>query len=167
MDIFIEKIVARKRTSIDLLINVGLVIVAIVVMFFVPTIPAISSYGIFIAAGLFYGVYYLSSSKNVEYEYAITNGDLDIDTIIARRKRKRIFSGNGKEFEILAKKNSSYFTPQIANITNKVIAVSSLDSPNVYFIVANYKGARTLVFFEPDQRMLTAFKTYNPRKVFE
>ena len=36
-------------------------------------------------------LYKMYKSKNIEFEYAVTNGDLDIDKIISQRKIREIF----------------------------------------------------------------------------
>lgn len=167
MDIFIEKIVAKRKTSRDTLFKVGIVIAGIILSFIIMTIPIINSFApILIAAVLYFGYYFIRST-NLEFEYAVTNGDIDVDKIIAQRKRKRIFSAMTKDIEIIAKLNSDKFASEFKNIPNKIAAVSSMESQDIYFLVAPYKGQRTILFFEPDQRMIDSFKTKIPRKVFE
>lgn len=167
MDIFIEKIVQRQKTMQDYLIITGVIILCLfVIVFIIPSIPFINTMPIFFDAGAIYGAYVLIKSRNLEFEYAVTNGELDIDKIIARSRRKRIFSASCKEFEILAKLKSSHYTQHIQNVSNKIKAVSSMDSPDVYFALLNYNGEKTVVFFEPDERMLNSFKMFIPRKIF-
>ncbi|MCX7709824.1 MAG: DUF6106 family protein [Clostridia bacterium] len=167
MDIFIEKIVAKRKTGEDRLITTGLIIAGVVLSLFAFSLPFLSGFAPVVAVAVIYGVYYVAKSRNIEFEYAVTNGDLDIDKIIAQRKRKRVFSANCKEFEVVAKVKSIHYNDEIKRIAKQIQAVSSMDSEDVYFTVANYQGQKTVVFFEPDQRMLNAFKTYIPRKVHE
>ena len=102
MDTFMEKIVAKKQTPKDMLTKAGIIIAIPVVYILIMNIPVISQFlsglWLFLIAALIYGGYHLIRSRNIEYEYIVTNGDLDIDKIIARRKRKRIFSANCKDF---------------------------------------------------------------------
>lgn len=165
MDIFIEKIVVKKKDAKDRLFIAGIVLAVFILIFVVFNIPVINTMWLFFDALIIYVGYRLITSRNIEFEYIVTNGDLDIDKIISQRKRKRIFSASCKEFDIVAKVKSSNFTPQVQNIKNRIVAVSSLDSDNVYFVTLNYKGDRTVVFFEPDERMLNNFRTFIPRKV--
>lgn len=167
MDTFIEKIVARKKTGQDHLIVAGIIIGAIVAIVVVSSIPVVNSLGPALWLIIGYLAYYLIKSRNIEFEYAVTNGDLDIDKIVAQRKRKRIFSGTAKDFEIVAKVKGDKYTNEYKNIAKKIEAVSNMDSPNVYFVVTAFKGERTIVFFEPDNRMLSNFKIFIPRKIFE
>jgi hypothetical protein len=169
MDIFIEKIVTKKKETMDSLIQGLLIFGGIVLAYIVLSLGAVFSknIGFFLAAGVIYLTYRLVKARNIEFEYAITNGDLDIDKIIAQRKRKRIFSSSCKDFEIVAKLSCDKFNQDVKNIKNQIHAETYNTSPNIYFVVLNYGGIRTVVFFEPDSRMINSFKTYIPKKVFE
>ncbi len=168
MDTFMEKLVTKRKTTVDSLITVGIIFGTIILVMVSLSIPVINQLGIgiFIAAGLIYLAYRFITSRNVEFEYIVTNGDLDIDRIVSRRKRKRIFSASCKEFEIVSKVKSNSFSQSVQSIKNRIDASSSIDSPDAYFATLNYKGEKTLIIFEPDERMLNNFKLFIPRKVF-
>jgi len=165
MDVFMEKIVRKQKDIKDHLITAAVIIAALILMFlalnFIP--PQLS---LFFIVGIGYISYLLITTRNIEYEYAVTNGDLDIDKIIAQRKRKRIFSANCKNFEIVAKVKSHHYTPQYKNFKNQMNCASSLNGDGVYFIALQYNNEQTVVYFEPTEKMLNSFKTYIPRKVF-
>lgn len=164
MDIFIERIVQKRKDMKDYLIIVGIALAALILMLLVLNyIPGMTFIFIIVIG---YVGYLLITSRNIEYEYAVTNGDLDIDKIIAQRKRKRIFSANCKEFEIVAKLKSSHYSNHYKSYKNQLNCASSLDNENVYFAVLNYNKEQTVLYFEPSERMLNNFKTFIPRKVF-
>lgn len=166
MDVFMEKIVKKKKEVKDHIITVGIILAGLIVMLFVPIIPYIGQMWLIINAGIIYLMYYLITSLDIEYEYIVTNGDLDVDKIISKRKRKRIFSANCKEFDVVAKLNSDKYDYEARNIKNRLELVSSMNSPDIYFATLNYRGERTIIFFEPNEKMLNSFKTFIPRKVF-
>ena len=164
MDIFIEKIVQKRKDAKEYLIIFGVIVATLFLMLLVLNfIPGMS---LFFLVGLGYIAYLLITTRNIEYEYAVTNGDLDIDKIIAQRKRKRIFSANCKNFEIVAKVKSHHFSNHYKSFKNQMNCASSLNNDNVYFIVLNYNNEQTVVYFEPSEKMLKSFKTFIPRKVF-
>ena len=167
MDIFFEKIVARKKDMKDILAIAGLVVAAVVAIIAVNTIQVVSQLGIgfILAVGFIYLAYRLVTSRNIEYEYIVTNGEIDIDLIESKRKRKRIFSANCKEFELLAKASGESFEKDYRDIPTRLMTASTLKSPGAWYIIANYKGVRTLVVFEPDDRMLSCFRAIIPKKV--
>lgn len=164
MDTFIEKIVTKKKDAVDYLI-IGAIIIVVAIATLAILAFLKTSLNLLIVAGVVYGGYHLISSRNVEFEYIVTNGDLDIDKIISRKRRKRIFSGSCKEFEVMAKVKSRSYSPQVQSIKNKIMAVSSLDEEDVYFATTNYKNERTVIFFQPNEKMLANFKIYIPRKI--
>jgi len=165
MDSFIEKIIVKKKTFQDRLISAGVVLGGFVLFFGLQLVEFLAQFFLVIAAAIVYFLYQFITSRNVEFEYIVTNGDLDIDKITAQRKRKRIFSGNCKDFDILAKLKGGLNDRRIQNVKNKIFAVSSIDSEDVYFATLIYKGEQTVVFFEPDERMLNSFKVFIPRKI--
>jgi len=164
MDVFIEKIVQRRKDIKDYLIIAGVIIAAVILMLLVLNfIPGMS---LFFLAAFGYIAYLIITSRNIEYEYAVTNGDLDIDKIIAQRKRKRVFSANCKDFEIVARLKGPHFSNHYRSFKNQFDCTGSINNDDVYFIVLNYNNEQTVVYFEPNEKMLNNFKTYIPRKVF-
>ena len=168
MDTFMEKLVTRKKTMTDYLIITATVIGSLLLIFVVLSIPILMRMGLslLLAAGAAYLGYWVITSRNIEYEYIVTNGELDIDIIISKRKRKRIFSASCKDFDIVSPVKSSRFDQSVQSISNRIDASSSIDSPDAYFITLNYKGEKTLVIFEPTEKMLNNFRIFIPRKVF-
>jgi hypothetical protein len=171
MDTFMEKIIEKKKTPKDTAISIGIVLAAPLVFIIIMSIPYVSALfqGLspLLFAGIVYGAYHLIRSRNIEYEYIVTNGDLDIDKIIAKRTRKRIFSANSKDFDILAKYRGVHYERNMDEIKNRIEAVSTMQAEDIYFIVLNYKGERTIVFFQPTEQMLESLRRFNPRKVFK
>lgn len=168
MDTFMEKLVTKRKSIKDQFITAGIILGTMILIMVVLSIQVIAQLGIsfFLAAAIVYLGYRLITSRNVEFEYIVTNGDLDIDKITARRKRKRIFSASCKEFEILSRVKSNSFSQSVQSIKNRIDTTSSIDSPDAFFATLNYKGEKTLLIFEPDERMLNNFKIFIPRKIF-
>lgn len=168
-DVFIEKLVKKKRTGQDLalivLISFGALIAALLAFVFLA--GRLGAFGVLIIFGVFYGGWYLITNLNIEYEYSLTNGELDVDMIIAERRRKRLLTVHCKEFEILAPVNDNHKKEmEDTGINYKVYACSSMEANRLYFCIFNLSGkGKTLLIFEPDNRMLDSFKTIIPRKV--
>lgn len=168
MDMFMEKIVTKRKGLTDNLITAGIVFGSMILVMLSLSIKAINQLGlgIFFAAGFVYLGYRLITSRNVEFEYIVTNGEIDIDKITSRRRRKRIFSASCKEFDIVSRVKSNSFSQSVQSIKKRIDASSSIDSPDAFFATLNYKGEKTLLIFEPDERMLNNFKFFISRKVF-
>ncbi|NLM73194.1 MAG: hypothetical protein GX184_04080 [Clostridiaceae bacterium] len=162
MDMFIEKIVKRKKSAADILLIALIILVCVVASYFLFLyIPTFSS--LFVVL-LIYAGYYLISIRNVEFEYAVTNGDIDIDTIINQRKRKRLFSGNVKDFEVMARVKSDKYTTHIRECKNVKDFTSHDEKADVWFIYLN-QGEPSVILFEPDSKMVDTLFTFAPRVV--
>ncbi|MBZ4647496.1 MAG: hypothetical protein PWR27_1529 [Petroclostridium sp.] len=164
MDIFIEHIVQRKKTPQDTLVTVGIMIAVLLIAMFALALP----FGPIIVVAVGYGAYWLITSRNIEFEYSVTNGELDVDKIIAQRRRKRILSIHCKEFDIVAPVHDEKYKREFTNVNIKksIDAMSSMNAENLYFAVFTLDGQKARLIFEPTGKMLEAFKTYIPRKVF-
>lgn len=161
-----ERIVTKKKDGKDYLIVFGAIMIPIVVFTITGFVPQLAQFSMFLMVGSFYLAYRLITSRNIEFEYIVTNGDLDIDMIISQRKRKRIFSSGSKSFEVLAKVSSAYYTQQVASTKKKLMYARSMQSDNLFFIQIRYKNENTVLYFEPSEKMLKSFKKYRPRNVW-
>lgn len=174
MDIFIEHRVIKQRTGIDRLKILLLTLATVLVFFIVLTVGLILPAFFFIIfaldIGVIYGWWYLVTSFGIEYEYALTNGELDIDKIIAKRRRKRLITVNLKDAEVIAPVASPDHRREFENpnIKTSIDASSSPSSPSAYFIVVNHKKTGyTRVIFEPNDKIIEGARIAAPRKFFD
>ena len=103
MDTFVEQIVVKRKSIKDFAIIFFSIIAAFIVaaIIFLVALPFLGMIAFLLLAGMGYGLWWLLTSLNIEYEYSVTNGDIDIDQITAKRKRKRIVSVSGAKIESL------------------------------------------------------------------
>ena len=73
MDMFIEKIVRKRKSIVDML-YILLIIVAVIILGYLLAI-FVPQFSTILIVGLLYLAYILISKLNIEYEYALTNGD--------------------------------------------------------------------------------------------
>ena len=170
MDVFIEQIIKRKITGKDKLIMLLLLLAAAVLSFLAITLlpavaPMLSTISIFVVAGLFYGAWRIITNYYVEFEYAITNGDITVDKIIYRRKRKRVVSVDAKEVEAMGKYNAAEH--QHREYGKRLIAAKDPnDAENSWYITFhNQEFGNTILVFTPDERTLGAIKPFLKRQV--
>ena len=94
MDNFAEYMVKKRPDSRDNAKRAGIIALAVVLcaasvfLVFVTHVPFI----LLITCAIIYGAYFLITGTSVEYEYAVTNGEMDVDKIIARRKRVHLIT---------------------------------------------------------------------------
>lgn len=165
MDMFIEKIVKRRKSLLDfaliLLILVAVVAASFLAMLYIP------DFALIVTAGVVYLAYYLISMRNIEFEYAVTNGDVDIDTIMNQKKRKRVYSGNCKDFELVARVKSNQYTRDMKECKNVKDFSSHAENADVWFVSLRKEGQHTVILFEPSEKMLDSFMMFIPRKVIK
>ena len=164
MDIYIEQIVSKVPSTKDTMRKVGLGVLTLLVtmiLFLLSGLFNITFIGLILACGCIYGGYYLISSMNVEYEYIITNGEMDIDKIIAKRKRKRLITAKVSSFEKFGPVNGA---DQSGNFTT--ILASSGDSEEDYYADLRHSAyGQVRIIFSPNEKVLEAIKPFIPRTI--
>ena len=161
-EVFKEQIVKRQPNSKDNLKRVGLVLAVIAVTFvsfvLIPPLAPV----IILAAG--FGAWFLMSFLKKEYEYAFTDGELDIDVIYNRSRRKRLFSAKVKDFEIMAHVEDKMRIGDFQGAVETLDYSSGVVGNDTYAFLTNYKGKRTKVIIEPNAVMLKALATVLTRR---
>ena len=161
-EFFTEHLVKRPANGTTMLKKVGLVVATVVISFLLMMF--IPSFAFLLIAGLIALDVFLFGKMNLEFEYIYYNGDMDIDKIMNMQSRKRVFSTNIKEIDIVAPKGS----PEMMTFQRlKVLDFSSQVPENrIYEMVTSYKGEKVRVLFEPNDVILNGMKYLAPRKVF-
>jgi len=161
-DIFKEQIVKRKPSPKDTFKRIGLILAVIVVAILAfSIIPPIAPF-LIVAAG--FGAWYLMSYFRVEYEYAFTDGEFDIDAIYNRSRRKRLFSARVNDFEIMAHVNDKMRINEFQSAVEVLDYSSGVVGDDSYAFLINYKGKRTKIIIEPNAVMLKALATVLTRR---
>lgn len=171
MDVFVEYMVKRKKNITDFLKVIGVLIGGFVLMLVLGSVfgalPALGSISLFILAGIVYLMYYLVTSINLEYEYILTGTELDVDKIINVRKRKKMTTVNIRGIECFSKlKNAEYNSYKNDSGINKIYACIDKNDLETYFVVFFEKEKKTMLLFNPNEKIADRIKTLNPQKTF-
>ena len=163
MDTFFEQIVPVKKTGKSWLAVIGIWLAAIIIFLAVFLFLGLGSIQLLIIALAFYFAYKFSGKFNLEYEYIITNGIVDVDKIMSKSTRKRLVSFNLSDVESVEKYNPN--KKDTRQYATNIIACNKTD-PNAYVIIASSegKGAVKLVL-SPEGRMKEAMKKFMPKFV--
>lgn len=167
-DTFMEYLIKKKSTPKDILFKVLIVLAAVLlslVLFIIsPILGAFSMIGYLIVVGVVYGAFRLVTSLNVEYEYVLTNGDLDVDKIVNRNARKRLVSVKCSSFETFGKYKAAEH--QNKNYKTRLMVCSSPEDENVWYAGFRHsKYGHTLLVFNASQKMLEALRTFIPKQL--
>lgn len=165
MDTFTEELVVRQNTRQD----IAKLAAYLLGIFSVPAIfillgLTVNGYFIIVAicAAFFgvYGSYYLVTGLYREFEYAVTNSNITIDKVIAKRNRKRVISVDIKRLNTLKKFKESGCDKK----TYRKVFKASItpDGDDVYAAEMHLDkfGGECLLLFSPGEKTLEAMKPY-------
>ncbi len=160
MDTFAEQLIKRKKTPAQiicavLIVVLTLLLAAILLIWLTP-------FFLILVLPIGVAVWWLLSGMNIEHEYCITNGVIDIDRIVARRKRQRMVSVSIEKLESAGRYDPAKW--QGRQLDRVVMAAASLNEDGLYcFSYRSKKKGYTLVVFQPDERIREAFEQGLPR----
>ena len=159
-DTFVEELVVRHNTvknpMLDVLIIIAAVALAAAVWLFLsPIFPAML---VILVVAAYLGVKF----QGVEFEYSFTNGDLDVDKIMAKRKRVRLVEINQKQIQVMAPYTAEYESVTRDYSVSRVIDVSS--SKNAagrwFMIYEDAEGKYVFLVLQPSKRFREAMQKY-------
>lgn len=153
MDHYNEQLVRKQSEPKDMAIRVLIIFLTLAVSFI--TIAAalifVFPFIIIVAVGACYLAYLLMGNTFIEYEYIVTNNDLDIDKISGKRKRKRL---------ITVKLNTvrdwgEYTGREQVNVDATVMASDASGYGAWYLVAEHEKYGKVLVLFTPTEQTLS------------
>lgn len=104
-------------------------------------------------------------NTRIEYEYLFVTGQLSIDKILGKAKRKKAFECSMEEIQIIAP-SDSYVLNDYKLQNQKVLDLSSqTPGARTYTAIIQSGGNSTKLIFEPNDKMLQCFRQTSPRKV--
>ncbi len=138
-----------------LIVIAGLILASAVYLFLSIIFPAM-------LAIICVGGYYLFKLQNVEYEYAFTDGDFDVDKITGKRRRKQMLATNTKMIQVMAPYTKE-FESEVRDyqvVAQKDFSSSKNAAGRWFMIIENDEGKYEFVAFQPSPRMRRAMKPY-------
>ena len=162
MDTFFEQIIAVRKTGKSIAALIGLWLAAFVLCFLLFMFSGyLGAFSFLLIAGALYGAFKLSGFFNVEYEYIVTNGPMDIDKIINKSSRKRVLS-----FELQTVTRIEKYNPALLNSVNskELLIACDSDDKDAYLMVSSTEGKGTnYLVFAPDERVRGAIVKFEPK----
>ena len=163
MDTFVEQLVTIELTPKTKAVKAAIWVVAalLAVGLIVLTVfkPNIAFFLLIAAAALFFGAYYMCAQLNVEYEYIITNGEIDIDRIVNKRTRQRMANFTCSAIENIEKYNPRKHIPN-AKGNQRVYYGCKPDESSVAITVRHPKSGVYTVVLALNDTFRDAIKKY-------
>ena len=121
-------------------------------------------------AGIVLGIvsyYFIIPKTDLEFEYLFVNGELDVDMIMSKTKRKRVKSIQLSDADIMAPLKSHRMDYYNGNSRLKTLDYSSGNQQHRRFaVIIKSGGENCKIIIEPDEQMAQAIKNSAPSKVF-
>lgn len=170
MDIFVEQIVKRTASGRDWAVRIligiamgALSAASLFVFFFILPVPAA---GIMLVFGIFWGGYRLITNSDCEYEYIVTNGEIDVDKIIAKRKRIRLITAKASSFEAFgAYENAPEAEDGVTVVSAVGVNESETDTKTYYADFKHASAGNVRLIFSPEERVVDAISPFLPRQI--
>ena len=161
-DLYSEYLVKKKPTALDAVIKYGLIILTVL-----AALAGLFVSPVILVLAVILGVvsYLVIPKTDIEYEYLFVNGELDIDMVMAKRKKVNTF--DLREADLIAPVNSQRMAYYNNNSKLKILDYSSGDESHRRFaVIIRADGDTCKVILEPDDTMAQAIKNSAPSKVF-
>ncbi|MDR0822087.1 MAG: hypothetical protein LBN40_06480 [Oscillospiraceae bacterium] len=144
---FIEQMVAKKLTAGDRvkqgLIIAGAVIIAAVSVLFALALPPV----LLLGAAAIWVAWMLTGSFSTEYEYILTDNELDIDKITGKKKRKRLITIDLKCVKSWGQGEANDAFASNANVT---IFAHDSTAEHLWNLTAEHdKAGKVVLYFSP------------------
>ena len=116
---------------------------------------------------IFGAIFYVVRGKtDLEYEYLYVGGDLSVDKIIGRQKRKAVMNMAMEKVELVAPTNSEHLNEYKNKSLKKLDFTSNTGKPS-YTIIYHGKEIQYRVLMELNEEIVDAMYNIAPRKVFK
>ena len=169
MDNFAEQLVKKNETSSDKTRRVMVMVVGALLTLTLGALailqlrnPILSLLGLALAAAAGYGTYHYVQNTYVEYEYTFTNGELDVDKIIAKKKRREMLSTNIRQFTDFGKYDDGM---EESDDMTVIMATDNIASHEYYADFTDETVGSARLIFAPDERMLENIKKALPARL--
>lgn len=163
MDNYCEQIVTKKKTSAEVTKTTAAVLgslLGVAACMFFSIYKGILFLSIFAAGFLWLGIWVISN-MNIEYEYIVTNNEMDIDKIIGKRKRKRMITVDLSKSDDIG----TYPPDSDVEADTTVHATSGLAKNAHYLLVKHKEYGKVKVIFNPNEKLREAIALEIPKSL--
>ncbi len=164
-DVFNEQLIARQPNKKDFLKKVGIIIAGVVLILVAMMIEAITAFILPIIIIIGFLVFHFNRRLNLEFEYIFTNGDLDVDKILYKTKRKHVLSVNVKDFITMVPLSNKEYEHEVSRYTKFYDFSSGTINENTYGVIYEHGKERIKLIIEPNEQLFKAIKAYIPRVI--
>jgi hypothetical protein len=168
-DVFYECMIKRRIVVKDILIWLGITaasVICVYLSFILAAATSALSLSFLLTIGIIVGAYYLMTMRNLEFEYAITNGDVSVDKIINKKSRKRLVLFDCKDVQEYGDYNGNEQRLKSKPVTKVIRASINEDgTDSKYIITKTKKGDNVMILFSPDEKAQESMEPFFPQEI--
>lgn len=161
-DSYVELLVKRKTPISAHLVNVMMAALTLISLFLAFTF---NLWSVLLFCGVSFCSYLIFRNSRVEFEYLFIDGQLSVDQILGRTKRKKICDIDIADIQIIAPSGSEALKNYRSGLTRVVDFGSHMPGAKTYTAIVASGGGPKEVIFEPDEKMLDCMYMSAPGKV--
>ena len=175
VDNFREEIVVKKNRGLNsaayAAVTVLMVLLALVAAMMFSSLGAgidiQSIVLLLISGGLAFLIFWKRDTLRAEYEYSLTNGELDFARVLGNKKRKNLGSMTIKNVEAMGHVEPASFQRYVTMPgVEKTNWFLNRDG-NLFYFYYNKDGKKKIIVIEPTEQMVSMFKVYAQRGAFQ
>ncbi len=161
-DVYVEWLVKRQRTLTDKLIRmVAMFFSVLSILLLIMTAELLVMIAAIVICVLTYVAY---NYTDVEYEYIYVSGELAIDRIMSKSRRKRVETLDTSRIEVVAPLNSPYLDGHKHKKYRQCDYTSGIRTQNSHIFVMYHTEGKKIIL-EPNRELMVALKDNLPHKV--
>ncbi|MBQ8687077.1 MAG: hypothetical protein IJ512_00855 [Ruminococcus sp.] len=161
-DHFTEHLVKKVPTSQERTKTILLVLAAVVLVAGTAFVAVATGLLVIlmITVVVIYGAYYILSGQGIEYEYTFTNGELDVDKIMGKRRRTNLITVDASKFEAFGE-----LTDDVADKPDATLVLCSDNTGEgeYYADLTTEEYGETRLVFTPSEKMVAYIEEALPR----
>jgi len=165
-EIFKEYLVKQKKSSKDTVAQIGIGLGVAVLVYLALAFGGGLIGPVIVLVVLFGGMTFFNQF-NKEYEYILTNNDLDIDVIFNRSKRKRVITCDMKKIEVMASIQDAKYKHELEKADKIINASDGNNDANTYALMIRQNSHFYKILLTPNEAFLNELYRQAPHKVFK
>lgn len=161
-DVYVEWLVKRQQTLTDKLIRIAMMTLSVISILLVVLTGQLIM--MIVAVGVCVLTYIMYGRTDLEYEYTYVTGELMIDRIMAKSRRKRVETIDTNRIEVVAPLNSPHLDGHKHKKYKECDYSSGVQKQGSHIFVMYHADGKKIIL-EPNRDLIVALRENLPHKV--
>ncbi|TCK98787.1 hypothetical protein EDC19_1222 [Natranaerovirga hydrolytica] len=162
--VFVEQIVKREQTAKDVIIKIVIVLMTMLLM---TASIVLGIVGMIISVLLLWLAHRLFTNLNVEYEYALAVGEVDIDKIMNKTRRKKLINFGVKDIKLVAPAFSKLHEKNLNDYNRLYNFTKGRLTEETYAMLVTTDKEKYKIYVDLNEEFIKALKNHIPKQVMD